>query len=57
MSAREIIEAGLYAAAVELMDDEIREELHRSGDYETDLEFLEAYMAAHEAKYGVSFVI
>ena len=57
MTAREIIEAGLYNAAVELMDDEIREELHNSGDYDTDEAFLEAYMEAHEVKYGISFCI
>jgi len=57
MTAREIIEAGLYSAAVELMDDEIREELHNSGEYDTDEAFLEAYMAAHEAKYGIGFCI
>lgn len=57
MTAREIIEAGLYNAAVELMDDEIREELHNSGDYDTDEAFLEAYMKAHEAKYGEHFCI
>jgi len=57
MTAREIIEAGLYNAAVELMDDEIREDLHSSGDYDTDEAFLEAYMEAHEAKYGISFCV
>lgn len=57
MTAKEIIEAGLYNAAVELMDDEIREELHNSGEYDTDEAFLEAYMERHEQKYGVPFVI
>lgn len=57
MTAKEIIEAGLYNAAVELMDDEIREELHNSGDYDNDEAFLEAYMDAHEAKYGIAFCI
>ena len=57
MIAREIIEAGLYNAAVELMDDEIREELSNSGDYGTDETFLEAYMERHEAKYGVCFCL
>jgi hypothetical protein len=57
MTAKEIIEAGLYDAAVELMDDEIREELHNSGEYDTDEDFLEAYMEAHEAKYGIGFCI
>ena len=57
MTAKEIIEAGLYNAAVELMDDEIREELHSSGEYDTDEAFLKAYMERHEQKYGVPFVI
>jgi len=55
MTAKEIIEAGLYNAAVELMDDEIREELCNSGDYGTDESFLVAYIEAHEAKYGADF--
>ena len=57
MSAHEIIEAGLYSAAVNLMDDEIREELHRELAPCSDEEFLEAYMEAHERKYGIPFVI
>lgn len=57
MNAKEIIESGLYSAAVALMDDEIRERLHNSGDYETEESFLAAYMEAHEAKYGVAFCI
>lgn len=57
MTAKEIIEAGLYNAAVELMDDEIRKELHSSGEYDTDEDFLNAYMERHEQKYGVPFVI
>lgn len=57
MTAREIIEAGLYNAAVELMDDEIREELHDYGKYGTEEAFLEAYMEAHEAKYGIGFCV
>ena len=57
MTAHEIIEAGLYSAAVNLMDDEIREELHRDLAPCSDEEFLEAYMEAHERKYGIPFVI
>lgn len=57
MTAQEIISAGLYNTAVELMDDEIREELHRSGNYTTEAEFLAAYMAEHEKKYGAPFTI
>lgn len=57
MTAREIIENGLYNAAVNLMDDEIREELHRELAPCTDEEFLTAYMEAHEEKYGEEFQI
>lgn len=57
MNAHEIIEAGLYSASVNLMDDEIREEIHRELAPCSDEEFLEAYMEAHERKYGVPFVV
>ena len=40
-----------FQAAVELMDDDIREALHSEG-YETEQEFFAAYEAAHAAKYG-----
>ena len=57
MKAKEIIESGLYEAAVELMDDEIREELNTEMAPCTELEFLEAYMERHEAKYGEEFEV
>lgn len=57
MNANDIINAGLYQAAVELMDDEIREQLHSDLAPCSDLEFLEAYMKAHEEKYGIPFVV
>ena len=57
MTPNEIISNNLYYAAVELMDDEIREELHAELAPCTDLEFLEAYMKRHEEKYGVPFVV
>jgi len=40
-----------FDAAVNLMDDEIREELYTDG-YETEQEFFDAYATTHEAKYG-----
>lgn len=40
------------AAAVELMDDEIREELARELSPCTDQEFFAAYEKTHEEKYG-----
>ena len=57
MKAKWIIENGYYEAAVNLMDDEIREELHNEMAPCTDLEFLEAYMERHEEKYGEEFEI
>jgi len=57
MTAREIIENGLYNAAVNMMDDGIREELHRELAPCSDLEFMEAYMRAHEEKFGEEFQI
>ena len=41
-----------YDAAVELMDDEIREDLADKLAPCTEQEFFTAYEAAHEAKYG-----
>ena len=57
MTAKWIIENGYYEAAVNLMDDEIREELHNEMAPCTDLEFLEEYMKRHEEKYGEEFEI
>ena len=57
MTAKWIVENGYYEAAVNLMDDEIREELHNEMAPCTDLEFLEAYMERHEEKYGEEFEI
>ena len=57
MTAKEIIDGGYYEAAVNLMDDEIREELHNEMAPCTDLEFLETYMERHEEKYGTEFEI
>ncbi len=41
-----------FAAAVELMDDELREELSRDLAPCSEQDFLQAYAAAHLAKYG-----
>jgi hypothetical protein len=57
MTAREIIENGLYNVAVNMMDDEIREELHRELAPCTDEEFLAAYIAEHEKRFGEEFTI
>lgn len=57
MTAKEIIKGGFYNMAVELMDDDIREEIHRELAPCSDLEFLEAYMDKHLKKYGEDFTI
>ena len=44
-----------YEAAVQLMDDEIREELHAQLAPCTEQEFFSAYEKAHYAKYGEDF--
>lgn len=41
-----------YDAAVQLMDDEIREELHAELAPCTEQEFFTAYEAAHAEKFG-----
>lgn len=41
-----------FEAAVEMMDDELREELANSGEYETEQSFFNAYEEAHEKKFG-----
>lgn len=40
-----------FEAAVQLMDDEIREKVHSEG-YETEQEFFTAYEAEHEKAFG-----
>jgi hypothetical protein len=46
-----------YNAAVELMDDDIREQLHREMAPCTDQEFFTAYEKAHEEKFGEEFIV
>ena len=41
-----------YAAAVELMDDDLREQLHREMAPCTNQEFYDAYVKAHAEKYN-----
>lgn len=55
--AQEIITAGLYNQAVNLMDDDIRENLHTKIAPCTDAEFLTAYMVEHYKKYNADFTI
>ena len=46
-----------FDAAVNMMDDAIREELHNKLAPCTDQEFMDAYVEAHEAKYNERFEI
>ena len=46
-----------FDVVVNMMDDEIREELHNELAPCTDQEFVDAYVEAHEAKYGEQFEI
>lgn len=55
--ARDIIDSGLYEAAVVLMDDEIREDLNREMAPCTKEVFLAAYMSKHYEKYGTEFIV
>lgn len=46
-----------FEAAVNLMDDEIREALHAELAPCTEQEFFDAYCKAHEEKYGEEFAV
>lgn len=46
-----------FEAAVNLMDDEIREALHAELAPCTEQEFFDAYCKAHEGKYGEEFAV
>lgn len=46
-----------YDAAVSMMDDELREELHNKLAPCSDQEFMDAYVEAHQAKFGEQFEI
>lgn len=45
-----------FAAAVELMDDAVRESVHAEVAPCTDQEFFDAYCAAHLDEFGEEFV-
>lgn len=46
-----------FDAAVNLMDDDIREELHSSREWESDQAFANAYVEAHKAKFNEEFEV
>jgi hypothetical protein len=57
VTARNIINSGLYEAAEALMDDDIREDLNREIAPCAEEDFLVAYMDRHYRRYGAAFVI
>lgn len=57
MSAKQIIDSGLFQAAVELMDNDIRETVNQALAPCTELEFLTIYMALHEDTFHEVFSI
>lgn len=57
MNVNEVIKEGYYDAAVNLMDDELREEIHADLAPCTDEEFLTEYCKRHAEKFGEEFTI
>lgn len=52
-----MIDMKYYDAAVQLMDDEIREQIHAEGICETEEQFLREYERRHYEKYGEKFAV
>jgi len=44
-----------FDAAVQLMDDEVRESIHEVGTYHDQQSFMDQYSAAHAQKFGEQF--
>jgi hypothetical protein len=42
---------------INLMDDEIRDYLHNSQNYDDEQSFLDAYLQAHKSKFNENFTI
>lgn len=57
LRAADIIAEGNFDAAVNLMDDEIREAIHFDNPEMSKLEFLAEYLKGHEKKFGEEFTI
>lgn len=53
------IRGGVYDVdtVVNLMDDELREALHSERAWRDEQEFVDAYLVAHEEKFGEEFVV
>lgn len=56
-AADAILEAGLFDAAVSLMDDDIRESVHADYAPCSDKTFLAVYCMRHYDKYGETFTV
>ena len=53
-----MVDIKYFDQAVELMEDEIREEIHASGEFDDDKEgFLREYERRHFEKYGEEFTV
>lgn len=57
MNINEVITEGYYDVAVQLMDDDIREDVHIDLAPCTDEEFLAEYCKRHYEKFGEEFTI
>lgn len=57
VTAEDIVRRGLYNAAVELMDNELREQLHEELSPCSDAEFLTRYLIEHEKKFHMPFIV
>jgi hypothetical protein len=52
-----MIDMKYYDAAVQLMDDDLREEIAAEGNCETEEQFLREYERRHYEKYGEEFTV
>ena len=57
MNAKDIVNAGLFETAVNMMDDGLREKVHNAIAPCTEIEFLSLYMALHEDTFHEVFTI
>lgn len=57
MNIKEVIENGYYETAVYMMDDDLREDIHREMAPCSDAEFLTEYCKRHAEKFGEEFTI
>lgn len=53
----EIIDNGLFETAVNLMDDDLREQVHTEMSPCSDRDFLTRYIELHKEKYNEDFTV